>query len=151
MTPLLSILWFLLPFSVVAASDGPAVGVVANQDDFHDGGCELVLSSDRSDRYGTDRYIFMSDFNGRAVMNLDGHDIRLMLVRSTESRKQPKIGRHTRFWYSSGLISVEIDYTLTGVCRPDDESCEVFYYNAVIRVQSGLFAKTVRAKGLCGT
>ena len=121
------------------------------QVEFHDGGCELLSASDEPAGYHADRYIFMSDFNGRAVMNINGRDLRLALVRSMDSRKQPKIGDRSRYWYSSGATSVQVDYTVIGACPPDDESCEVFYYNAVIRVRTGSLTKTVSARGLCGT
>jgi hypothetical protein len=118
MTRFVFLWWFLLPFSVSAASHRTPIGVIANQADFHEGGCELVLASDHADPYGTDRFIFMSDYNGGAVMNLNSHDIRLTLVRSMESGKEPKVGDRTRFWYTSGQISVEVDYTLSQLCPP---------------------------------
>jgi hypothetical protein len=141
-----------LPLTVSqgAPKNALTLGVVANQEDFHDGGCELLSSSDSSDPYSSERYIFMSDFNGRAAMNINGHDTRFTLVRSTESRKQPKKGDRSTYWYASGPTTVEVDYTVTGVCPPDDESCEVFYYRAMIHVTSGVLRKSVAAHGLCG-
>lgn len=143
----------LLGWSLPCSKGAPSAlrfGVVADQGDFHDGGCELLLSSDSSDPYRSERYVFMSDFNGRAVMNINGHDTRFTLVRSTESRKQPRKGDRSSYWYASGSIKVEVDYTVTGVCPPDDESCEVFYYRAMIHVTSGPLRKSIVAHGLCG-
>jgi hypothetical protein len=141
---------FSLTLSEGAPRSALTFGVVVNQEGFHDGGCELLFSSDSSDPYSSERYIFVSDFNGHAAMNINGHDIRFTLVRSTESRKQPKKGDRSTFWYASCPIAVKVDYTVTGVCPPDDESCEVFYYRAMIHVTSGPLRKSVAAHGLCG-
>jgi hypothetical protein len=152
LVPFLVFFLALLPITLRAAAKTViTVGVVTDQEDFHDGGCELLSASDHSDAYRSERYIFMSNFNGQAVMNINGHDLRLTLVRSIDPRKEPKIGDRSRYWYASGLISVQLDYTVTGSCARDDESCEVFYYNAVIRVLSGSITKTAFAHGLCGT
>jgi hypothetical protein len=142
----------LLPtISRGSAKTGLTVGVVTGQEDFHDSGCELLSASDDPAGYRSDRYIFLSDFNGRAVMNINGRDLRLTLVRSIDPRKELKIGDRSRYWYASGTTSVQVDYTVSGACPPDDESCEVFYYSAVIRVRTGSLTKTVSARGLCGT
>lgn len=59
-----------LPVAQSAPKKALAVGVVADRVEFKNGGCELLLSSDPSDPFGSERYVFMSDFNGRAVMNI---------------------------------------------------------------------------------
>ena len=68
------------------------------------------------DPYSSNRYVFMSDFENRAVMNINGQDTRLTLVRSTDTNREPRKGDRTKYWYSSGSIAVEIDYTVTGAC-----------------------------------
>ena len=135
-------------FSQAAPHNKLTLGVVANQEDFHDGGCQLLASSDSSFRL--ERYIFMSDFDGHAVMNIDGHDIQLALVRSEEDRTQTKKGDRSKFWYASGPINVEVDYTVTSECPPDNESCEVFGYRAIIHVVSRSKKRSVAAHGICG-
>jgi hypothetical protein len=133
-----------------ASKNALTLGVVVNQEDFQDGGCALLLSSDSADAFSSERYIFMSDYNGRAAMNINGHDTKLTLLRTTESRTQPKKGDRSTYWYASGPTTVEVDYTVTGVCPPDDESCEVSYFHAMIHVTSGSLGKSVAAHGLCG-
>ena len=148
------LLFLCLPFSASmdASKSGLTIGLVADQQDFHDGGCELALSSSHSDAIPSEKFIFLSDFNGRAVMNINSRDIRLALVRSTMSKEAEKVGDHSKFWYTAaGGISVEVDYTVTAVCPPADESCEVSHYNALLLVRSGSGAKTISAHGLCGT
>jgi hypothetical protein len=123
------------------------VGVVKDHRDFEEGGCELLLTPDFDK---SARYVFMSDLDGRAVMNINGHDKRFRLVRSTESNVEPRKRDRSRYWYASGSITVEVDYTVTGVCPPNDESCEVTYYRAVIYVTSGPLKRSIAAYGLCG-
>jgi hypothetical protein len=137
-----------LPGSQGASKRTLTVGVVADQEEFHESGCELLLSPDS---YSSERYVFMSHFNGQAVMNIDGHDLRFKLVRSTDSQKEPRKGDRSRYWYASGSITVEVDYTVTGICPPDDESCEVIYYRAIIHISSGPLKKSIVAHGLCGS
>jgi hypothetical protein len=138
-----------LPSSQGAPKSTLKLGVVVDQKDFQDGGCGLLLASDSS--YACERYVFMSDYNGRAVMNINGLDTRFTLIRSNESRGRIKKGDRSSYWYASGSIVVEVDYTVTDVCPPDDESCEVFYYQAMIHVTSGRLKQSIAAHGLCGT
>jgi hypothetical protein len=133
-----------------APKKSPTVGVVTDQVEFENGGCQLLPSSDHSDPFNSERFVFMSDFNGRAVMNINGHDILFNLVRSTDTRKQPRKGDRSQYWYSAGSISVEVDYTVTGVCPPDDESCEVSDYRATIRITAASARRSITAHGLCG-
>ena len=83
-------------------------------------------------------------------MNLNGHDTLFNFVRTTDTQKQPRNGDRSQYWYSSGSISVEVDYAVTGVCPPDDESCEVFYYRAMIRITAASTRRSILAHGLCG-
>lgn len=133
-----------------ASRDSLTVGVIANQNDFHTGGCDLVRSSDHADPYRAERFIFLSDFDHRAMMNINGQDVLLRLVRSTETQDKLNVGQRTIFWYTSGSISVRVDYKLTHVCEPDDEKCETFGYSATIRVRLGSASKSVAAEGICG-
>jgi hypothetical protein len=115
-------------FCALPETDKLIVGIVKDGHEFHEGGCELLLPTD-SER--TERYVFLSDFDGRAVMNINGHDTRLMLVRSNPSDQPSKKGDRSSSWYKAGDLEVRVDYTVTGLCPPKDESCEVVRYAAV--------------------
>jgi hypothetical protein len=60
-------------------STGLMVGVVRDRKAFEEGGRELLFPSDS---YRSERYIFLSDFEGRALMNINGRDTPLTLVGS---------------------------------------------------------------------
>jgi hypothetical protein len=147
-----------LRWSVVAAlgaslcalpnTDKLIVGIVKDGHEFHEGGCELLLPTD-SDR--SERYVFLSDFDGRAVMNINGHDIRLTLIRSNASDQPSKKGDRSSYWYKAGELEVRVDYTVSGLCPPKDESCEVVRYTAVIQVTRQSARQAVPAHGICGT
>jgi hypothetical protein len=124
------------------------VGIVKDGSRFHEGGCELLLPTDT---YRSERYVFLSDFDGRAVMNINGHDTKLTLVRSKEPEGEPTKGDRSSYWYSAGAVEVRVDYVVSDVCPPDDESCEVVYYTATIHVASRASKQVVAVYGLCGT
>jgi hypothetical protein len=75
------------------------------------GGCEMLLPSDPS---ASRRFLFMSDYDGRAVINLNVHDIRFQLVRPTEPSGTCGKGDRFRAGYSSGSTVVRMKYTVTG-------------------------------------
>jgi hypothetical protein len=124
------------------------VGIIKDRSGFDEGGCELLLPRDS---YTSERYVFLSDLQGRAVMNLGGLDIRLTLARPEESGSTPPKGDLSRHWYRGKNLQVRVDYTVSGLCPPDDESCEVIYYDAEIHLVSGRSQWTLAAHGLCGT
>lgn len=124
------------------------VGPVIDQDDFLGGRCEVVSAEPD---FGSQRYIFISDLKGRAVMNINGRDTQLKLVRSTKSRKPPRKGDRSTYWYASEAIVVRVDYTFDGACPPDVDTCEIFgYYRATIQVTAGSLKKSIAGPGLCG-
>lgn len=125
------------------------VGYVKDRTGYSEAGCELLLPADT---YQSERYIFLSGFDGNAVMNINGRDSDLKLLRSQPRRDpEPAIGGRSSFWYGAGPVKVRVDYVVTGLCPPDSESCEVVYYRAVITVTRGSARRVIVARGLCGT
>jgi hypothetical protein len=55
------------------------VGYVKDHTGYSEPGCELLLPADT---YKSERYIFLSVFDGDAVMNINGRDSDLKLLRS---------------------------------------------------------------------
>jgi len=125
-----------------------AVGIVKDVREFHQGGCELLRTTDK---YASERYVFLSNFEGSAVMNLNGRDTKLMLIRETKAKGDLKERDRSSAWYRAGAVEVRVDYTVSGFCPPDHESCEVIYYNATVVVSRQGVQKTVLAHGLCGS
>ena len=98
------------------------------------------------------KYVFASDYQEHAAMNIDGRDVKLKLVNSQELKLGFKVGDHSTFRYhGADSYDVEVIYTVTGVCKPDDEKCEVTEFNAVITVTSGSASCSLPAHGICGS
>jgi hypothetical protein len=125
------------------------IGVVRNRDSFDEAGCSLQISADYKKH--NERYIFLSDYEDNAVMNIDGKDTNLKLVRRREPKGDPKKGDRSTWNYSAKGTTVRVDFLVTGVCDPNDESCEVTYYDATIAVTRGNDKQVVKANGLCGS
>lgn len=97
------------------------------------------------------KYVFVSDYEEHAAMNINGRDVKLKLVNSQELKPGFKVGDHSSFRYHGDGFDVEVVYTVTGVCKPDDEKCEVNEYNATITVTSGSANHILTAHGICGS
>ena len=97
------------------------------------------------------KYVFASDYEEHAAMNINGRDVKLKLVNSQELIPGFKVGGHSSFRYHDDSFDVQVIYTVTGVCKPDDEKCEVNEYNATITVTSGSTKQIVTAHGICGS
>ncbi len=124
------------------------IGVVQNAIEFTESGCKLWLLPET---YSAERYIFLSDDEGHAIVNLDGRDTKLNLVRSKEPEEEPRKGDRSSYWYKGDVIVVRVDYVVTGLCPADDESCEVVYYRATIVVEKRSVKQTLAAQGICGS
>jgi hypothetical protein len=84
-------------------------------------------------------------------MNIDAKDIRLHLVRMREWKGMPKKGNRSTYRYKGPGISVLVDYVVTAICTPDDESCEVTSYDAEIVIKTVSGKQTLRTHGICGS
>ena len=123
------------------------VGVIAKGDSFDGAGCSLWMPSDAKKR----RAVFLSDFDGSAVINIDGKDIELKLINRREPKGGPKKGDRSTWNYAAKNVSARVDYVVTRVCDPNDEACEVTWYDATIAVASGKRKRVVKVTGICGS
>jgi hypothetical protein len=128
------------------------IGVI--KEPYVDGcGCYFQLPEDSEKRVAG--YVFLVDIveaQGTAQMNIDGKDVILKLVKSNEKvgLKETKVGSTHSEFYKSGEVEVGIEYVVTGVCEPEDESCESTAYSATITVtRNGVYQK-IKASGSCG-
>jgi len=111
-------------------------------------GCSLVLNL-ADIRKG--RYVFIQDEGEPAYINLDGKDLKLEEIDSGGSEAVPeKVGDRSWVAYVAGDVKVRIDRTVTHICDPKDESCEVTYYKAILTVSRKTQKTTIRMIGLCG-
>lgn len=111
-------------------------------------GCSLQSNSDYEKR--RQQFLFLSDSGDIVQMNIDGEDIRLKLVKGMKGKGKPRVGNHHSETYIAGQTTVTIDWTVSEVCDPQDESCEVTFYTAVITVNRGGQIEKVKARGMCG-
>jgi hypothetical protein len=125
------------------------VGIVRDQESFDGAGCSLQLPADN--RKHNERYVFRSDYEDNAVLNINGKDARFKLVSHREPQGNLKKGQRSTWSYTAEGIHVRVDYVVIGVCDPNDESCEVTYYDATITVTHGNDKQVVKAKGSCGS
>jgi hypothetical protein len=90
-----------------------------------DGGCAISRSQD----VWHSPLFFTSDFQNHASINIDGKDKILTLTKIEEKvpEKEPIIGERSKYWYAGGGIEVAVEYVVTQVCAPNNESCEVSY------------------------
>jgi len=113
-------------------------------------GCTLRLPQD--DKKDRKNFIFLSDYDDNAVVNVDGKDVNLKLkVRKEPKGEDLKVGQKSEEDYTGTGVKVHVDYVTTWVCPPDDESCEVTSFNAIVIVTRGNSRKAVRVKGVCGS
>jgi hypothetical protein len=60
-------------------------------------------------------------------------------------------GQKSTYRYRGDGIEVLVRYVVTELCAPEDESCEVVTYDAVLTVAMGSAKTAVRAHGICGS
>jgi hypothetical protein len=127
----------------------PTIGFVKNAAAFGEGGCTLWLLTDRA--LTDERRVFLSNFEDRAVVNVDGRDVEMKLVGSSNAEGEAKKGRISTFRYRGTGVDVIVRYVVTGLCAPDDEQCEVVSYDAELAVMTHPGQRTLRAHGICGS
>jgi hypothetical protein len=125
------------------------IGNVANDLSLN-GGCALQLPRQYARKEG--KFVFISDFENRALVNVNGTDISVTLVtpKGGGQKHEPAIGERSTFEYAGEGIEIRIDYLVTGVCPQRSESCGVTYYDAILTIRHGKQSKSVAAKAVCG-
>jgi hypothetical protein len=94
--------------------------------------------------------IFTWNAGEQPWMNLNGRDVQLKLVKSTESEENGKKGGRYYEIYQAGKMTIRVDYHVTWTCEadmPKSESCEVTHYDLKITFTQNDRQKTIHAKG----
>lgn len=111
-------------------------------------GCYFKFPLESGD---SERYVFFEDFSEKSpVMNIDGRNIRLKLISSTEPNRSKRKGERFNRTYGAGNLRVRINFVVTSVCAPNDEQCESDSYNATIIVTRRNQKRTIKVVGGCG-
>ena len=119
--------------------------------DRSNGGCSLQLPHEYTNREG--KFIFVSDFDRQALVNVDGVDTHLALLKSQgpDVKQRGQLGEHSTYSYTGDNIDVEVDYVVTAGCPSGNASYKVTHYDAILTLKRGKAHKTVVAKAVCGT
>jgi hypothetical protein len=125
------------------------VGIVRDTASFDGAGCSLQLPADYKKQ--NERYVFMSDLDDNAIMNIDGKDTRLKPVSHREPKGDPRKGDRSTWNYAAKGTSVRVDFVATEVCSPNVEDCEATSYDATITVIRAPGRQVVKVKGGCGS
>jgi hypothetical protein len=152
MDPMTWPVWLLIAAAespMVAADRRPVIGFVEDGSTFDGAGCALWRAGDPAP--GEKRRVFVGDFENRAAVHVDGRDRALLLIGSDEPKGELKKGRRSLYRYRGDGVEVVVRYVVTQVCAPDDESCEVVNYDAVVTVSTRSGTSTVQAHGVCGS
>ena len=113
-------------------------------------GCGCWFSFPSKSRKRLPGQVFSSDIDEEtALMNIDGVDVELRLVRSTEPNKERIGSRSTRTYVGAG-VRVSAVYVTTRMCKPNDEDCEATEYDATVMVTKGARKQKIKLKGACG-
>ena len=97
-----------------------------------------------------DKNVFMQSLDGASAwMNIDGKDVQLK-PDGPGKGSAAKVGSRSYEKYKAPGISVQIEFVVTRVCDPDDESCESTNYDATFTVIKAGRQRVIKAKGVCG-
>jgi len=97
-----------------------------------------------------DKYVFDADLGEFCRMNIDGHDVDLKMTGGAGMDRELKVGDRYSETYTGDGLKARIDYVVTGVCAPNDESCEVINLDATITVERNGSKQQIKASGLLG-
>jgi hypothetical protein len=117
-------------------------------------GCGCSFYRPGEEKKSDAKKIFSSEDFGRiAWMNLNGEDVRIDQIKSTEPMENIKKGSRYYKIYRYREMQIRIDYRVTWTCSsdmPESESCEVTHYDVKITFSQNGHMNTVLAKGVCG-
>jgi hypothetical protein len=142
----------LLPgASMVAGQKSQLIGNIKNSKVVDGCGCYFQFPAE-SKKKGSKLFVFWSESDEEALMNIDGRDEKLKLVNATEPKGGFKVGARTSMKYTNSDRSVTIimDRVITRVCPKDDEDCEFIGYDATITITKGDLKQEVKVTGGCG-
>jgi hypothetical protein len=111
-------------------------------------GCVFQLSADYKKR--NKRRVFESYANDDAVMNLDGRDVDLKLIGSTEPKNPYSAAKRFTKTYEGGGYKLKLNYRSKDFCPPKDKPCEAAWYEVLITVSRGGQSSRLKTLGTCG-
>ena len=137
---------FVYPQSGESTSNSIKLGYVR---DF-DYGCGCYFSYNSSNIW-KDKNLFVSSIEeDTVVINVDGKDVKLRSIAQSKDKMDEKVGDRSWETYIAGDLKVRLDYVVTKVCDPNDESCESTRYRATLTVMRGKQRRVINGAAICG-
>lgn len=96
------------------------------------------------------KIVFWSEFDKKAVLNINGKDTTFKLVKEGKRPAKEKIGSRFSDEYAANGITIRLDYLTTRVCLKGEEECEATSYDVTITATKGDLKTIVKTKGACG-
>jgi hypothetical protein len=112
-------------------------------------GCGCAFSRNKTEWLNR-RYIYVEGMDEPAYINLNGRNIKLHPVASSEESGAEKVGQRSWETYTADSVKIRLEKTVTKVCDPNDESCEVTYYKATMILTHKGQKLSVKLIGSCG-
>lgn len=112
-------------------------------------GCGCSFARNKTDLRQR-RYIYSESMGEPAYINVNGKNLKLHPVASSETGGKEKVGKHSWETFTADGLKIRLDKTVTWVCPPKDEACEVTYYKAMLTVSGKGQTITETLTGMCG-
>ncbi len=116
-------------------------------------GCSCYLESRQNAKNSNAiRFIFSAELDEKeAYIKLDGKKIKLKLVSKVDYKGKPRVGKKSSRKYVAGGVIVVVEYVVTSVCDPQDESCEFTGHSGTLTViKDSRIQKMTKLTGGCG-
>jgi hypothetical protein len=113
-------------------------------------GCGCTFTPVRAERQFPEKYLFISDAEGRAYMNLDGRDTALREVGRKQAPGEYGYCAGSRCTFAADSITATVDFLEVERCPPEPTECEVTGYEVTITVERDGMKERVKGKGECG-
>jgi hypothetical protein len=120
------------------------------QDHLGGAGCSFRIAGSAA----TAAAVFQWDFAREAWINISGVDVRLKRVRSRETpirKHRISVGDRRIVEFAGAGLKVFVETRVTSVCPENNESCEVWSEDGIIRVVAGGESSRTRVTGSCGS
>ena len=114
-----------------------------------DFGCGCYFARNKTDLRKR-RYIYSESMDGPAYINVNGKNLELQPIASSETNGEEGVGRRSWQTFTAGDLRIRLELTVTWVCPPKDEGCEVTYYKAILTVSGKGQKITENLTGMCG-
>lgn len=96
------------------------------------------------------KIVFWSEFDKKAVLNINGKDTIFKVVKEGKRPAKQKIGSRFTDEYAANGITVKVDYLTTHICLKDDLEYEATSYDLAIMASKGNIKTIVKTRGACG-